>query len=100
MTKTETYFPELRNALNLAKSRVDELDDFSRKNIVHPRWSEDGPLEDWQIEAMLKDELESEREDANRLITGIADNQSALSPAAAAEFNSLTALFAEIRTAN
>jgi hypothetical protein len=100
MTKTETYFPELRKAVNLAKSRVDEFDYFSRKNIVHPRWREDGPLEEWQIEAMLKDELESEWEDADRLIKGIADNHSALSPAAVGEFHSLTSLFAEIRTAN
>src|SRR5437899_3105772 len=100
MTKTDIYFPEIWKAVNLAKSRSDELDDVSRRNIVHPRWREDGALENWQIEAMLKDELESEREDADRLITGIAEIQSAFSKAAVAELHSLTTTFAEIRPAN
>jgi hypothetical protein len=97
MTETTTYFPALRKSLDSARARDLELDDLLKRNIVHPRWREDeanqGHLENWQVEALLNDELGLIGDDAEREIKAIEGNQAALSPAAAAEFQCLVHRF-------
>jgi hypothetical protein len=93
MTETKNEpFSELRKSLDFAKARVAELDNLKR-NIVHPRWREDGLLEPWQVKSMLEDELESAKEDAEREIQAFTENQGALSPTGRAAFQALAAQF-------